>query len=69
MKKYCFFFFPFLRKFILRREKKKKKKVGAALSMTYITGRPVYFVGTGQTYVDLKQMNIAQIVDTLLAKV
>jgi signal recognition particle receptor subunit alpha len=25
-------------------------KVGAALSMTYITGKPILFVGTGQTY-------------------
>lgn len=25
-------------------------KVGAALTMTYITGQPIYFVGCGQTY-------------------
>lgn len=25
-------------------------KVGAALSMTFVTGRPILFVGTGQTY-------------------
>lgn len=43
--------------------------MGAALSMTFITGKPVLFVGTGQTYLDLKQMQVAQIVDTLLAKV
>lgn len=24
-------------------------KVGAAISMTYITGKPIFFVGTGQT--------------------
>ncbi len=26
-------------------------KVGAAISMTYISGQPILFVGTGQTYV------------------
>ncbi|CAG8472385.1 6753_t:CDS:10, partial [Acaulospora colombiana] len=31
-------------------------KVGAALSMAYITGQPILFVGTGQTYTDLKTM-------------
>jgi signal recognition particle receptor subunit alpha len=25
-------------------------KVGAALSMTYTTGQPILFIGTGQTY-------------------
>ncbi|KAJ3381800.1 hypothetical protein HDU92_005123, partial [Lobulomyces angularis] len=34
------------------------EKVGAALSMTYVTGKPVLFVGTGQTYTDLKKLNI-----------
>ena len=43
-------------------------KVGAALSMTYATGQPILFVGTGQTYTDLKKMNIGRIVDTLLSK-
>jgi signal recognition particle receptor subunit alpha len=42
-------------------------KVGAALSMTYVTGKPVLFVGTGQTYTDLKRMNVKSIVSTLLA--
>ncbi|KAJ3109138.1 hypothetical protein HDU96_007301 [Phlyctochytrium bullatum] len=42
-------------------------KVGAALSMTYITGQPILFVGTGQTYTDLKRMNVKSIVTTLLA--
>ncbi|KAI8846403.1 signal recognition particle, SRP54 subunit, GTPase domain-containing protein [Chytridium lagenaria] len=41
-------------------------KVGAALSMTYITGQPILFVGTGQTYTDLKRMNVKSIVSTLL---
>ncbi|KAJ3104195.1 hypothetical protein HDU97_009450 [Phlyctochytrium planicorne] len=42
-------------------------KVGAAISMTYITGKPILFVGTGQTYTDLKRMNVRSIVATLLA--
>jgi signal recognition particle receptor subunit alpha len=41
-------------------------KVGAALSMTFITGQPILFVGTGQTYTDLKSMNVSHVVQTLL---
>ncbi|KAJ1921501.1 hypothetical protein H4219_000538 [Mycoemilia scoparia] len=41
-------------------------KVGAALSMTYITGQPILFVGTGQTYTDLKTMRVSNIVSALL---
>eukprot|EP00160_Parvularia_atlantis_P017421 Unigene5984_Nuclearia_a/m.18331 Unigene5984_Nuclearia_a/g.18331 ORF Unigene5984_Nuclearia_a/g.18331 Unigene5984_Nuclearia_a/m.18331 type:complete len:639 (-) Unigene5984_Nuclearia_a:25-1941(-) len=41
-------------------------KVGAALSMTYITGQPILFVGTGQTYTDLKKMNVKAVVQALL---
>jgi len=41
-------------------------KVGAALSMTYITGQPIYFVGTGQTYTDLKKMNVSAVIKSLL---
>ena len=41
-------------------------KVGAALSMTYITGQPIFFVGTGQTYTDLKKMNVKAVVQSLL---
>ncbi|KAI9146137.1 signal recognition particle, SRP54 subunit, GTPase domain-containing protein [Paraphysoderma sedebokerense] len=43
-------------------------KVGAALSMTYITGKPILFVGTGQTYTDLKKMNVKSIVGALLKR-
>ncbi|KAI8826179.1 SRP54-type protein [Fimicolochytrium jonesii] len=43
-------------------------KVGAALSMTHITGQPILFVGTGQTYTDLRRMNVRSIVGSLLAK-
>nr|KAJ3422027.1 hypothetical protein HK105_001473 [Polyrhizophydium stewartii] len=41
-------------------------KVGAALSMTYTTGKPILFVGTGQTYTDLRKMNVRTIVNALL---
>uniref|UniRef100_A0A914S4S4 SRP54-type proteins GTP-binding domain-containing protein n=1 Tax=Parascaris equorum TaxID=6256 RepID=A0A914S4S4_PAREQ len=40
--------------------------VGAAISMTYITGQPIVFVGTGQTYKDLKNLNINAVVHSLL---
>jgi signal recognition particle receptor subunit alpha len=43
-------------------------KVGAAVSMTYVTGKPILFVGTGQTYTDLRRMNVETIVDALLSK-
>ncbi|OEH73927.1 signal recognition particle receptor alpha subunit [Cyclospora cayetanensis] len=33
------------------------ESVGAALSMTYITGQPVVFVGTGQKYQNLKKLS------------
>ncbi|KAI5481411.1 signal recognition particle binding protein [Pseudohyphozyma bogoriensis] len=41
-------------------------KVGAALSMTYVTGQPILFVGTGQTYSDLRSLRVAHIVSALL---
>ncbi|KAJ2760972.1 hypothetical protein H4S06_001452 [Coemansia sp. BCRC 34490] len=41
-------------------------RVGAALSMTYTTGQPIVFVGTGQTYTDLRKMNVAQVIRALL---
>ncbi|KAJ2452036.1 hypothetical protein EV183_003214 [Coemansia sp. RSA 2336] len=41
-------------------------RVGAALSMTYITGQPIVFVGTGQTYTDLRKMNVGQVIRALL---
>ena len=42
-------------------------KVGAALSMTYVTGQPILFVGTGQTYSDLKAFKVTHIVSALLS--
>ncbi|GMG99276.1 hypothetical protein Nepgr_001116 [Nepenthes gracilis] len=41
-------------------------KVGAALSMVYTSGAPVMFVGCGQSYTDLKKLNVKSIVKTLL---
>jgi len=41
-------------------------KVGAALSMVYTSGAPVMFVGTGQTYTDLKRFNVKTVVRSLL---
>ncbi|GAA6062206.1 hypothetical protein JCM10212_006487 [Sporobolomyces blumeae] len=41
-------------------------KVGAALSMTYTTGQPIYFVGCGQTYSDLRMLRVGHIVQALL---
>jgi signal recognition particle receptor subunit alpha len=34
--------------------------------MTYTSGAPILFVGTGQTYTDLKRMSVEIIVNTLL---
>lgn len=41
-------------------------KVGAALSMVYTSGAPIVFVGCGQTYVDLKRLNVKSVVNSLL---
>ena len=42
-------------------------QVGAAISMTYVTGQPIVFVGTGQTYSDLKNLNVQSVVQALLS--
>ncbi|KAH9951297.1 P-loop containing nucleoside triphosphate hydrolase protein [Amylocystis lapponica] len=42
-------------------------KVGAALSMTYVTGQPIVFVGCGQTYTDLRQLRVANVVQAILS--
>ncbi|KAI0312464.1 P-loop containing nucleoside triphosphate hydrolase protein [Amylostereum chailletii] len=42
-------------------------KVGAALSMTYVTGQPIVFVGTGQTYTDLRQLRVQNVVQAILS--
>lgn len=41
-------------------------KVGAAISMTYTTGQPIMFVGVGQTYKDLRRMNVKLLIKALL---
>lgn len=41
-------------------------KVGAALSMTYTINQPILFVGTGQTYTDLKNLKANHIVNALI---
>lgn len=41
-------------------------KVGSAISMTYTTGQPIMFVGTGQDYGDLKKMNPKILIKALL---
>ena len=43
-------------------------KVGAAVSMVYTSGAPVMFVGCGQTYTDLRKLNVKSIVKILLSK-
>jgi signal recognition particle GTPase len=41
-------------------------QVGAALNMVYSSGAPIMFVGCGQTYVDLKKLNVKSVVNSLL---
>lgn len=41
-------------------------KVGAAISMAYTTGRPIFFIGTGQRYVDFKRINVKKVIHSLL---
>ena len=40
--------------------------IGAVFSMTYVSGAPILFVGTGQSYHDLKRITAETIVETLL---
>jgi len=40
--------------------------VGAALSMVYTSGAPIMFCGVGQTYVDLRRLNVKSVVHSLL---
>ncbi|CAF0872298.1 unnamed protein product [Rotaria sordida] len=41
-------------------------KVGAAISMTYTTDKPIVFVGIGQKYQDLKTLNADVVTEALL---
>ncbi|PRP81127.1 hypothetical protein PROFUN_01961 [Planoprotostelium fungivorum] len=41
-------------------------KVGAAISMVYSTGAPIVFLGVGQSYTDLRRMNVDVVTESLL---
>lgn len=41
-------------------------KVGAALSMVYVTGQPIVFVGNGQKYTHLRKLQAKDVCKTLL---
>lgn len=41
-------------------------QVGAAISMTYVTAKPIVFVGVGQTYKDLKQLDARAVAKALM---
>ena len=42
-------------------------KVGAALSLVFTTGKPIVFVGVGQTYEDIRNLNVEHVVKSLLS--
>lgn len=42
-------------------------KVGAALSMVYLTGQPIVFVGCGQKYTQLRKLQVKEVVKALLS--
>ncbi|CAD7960190.1 unnamed protein product [Amoebophrya sp. A25] len=42
-------------------------KVGAALSMVYVSGQPVVFVGTGQKYPNLRKLHVEDVCNALLS--
>ncbi|MBW2996239.1 signal recognition particle-docking protein FtsY [Candidatus Woesearchaeota archaeon] len=41
------------------------EKGGAAISVSYVTGKPIVFIGTGQEYEDLKEFNPEIIINSL----
>ncbi len=41
-------------------------KGGSALSVTYVTGKPIVFIGTGQKYEDLQEFNPEQFTEMIL---
>eukprot|EP01017_Pseudomicrothorax_dubius_P031412 TRINITY_DN4006_c0_g1_i1.p1 TRINITY_DN4006_c0_g1~~TRINITY_DN4006_c0_g1_i1.p1 ORF type:complete len:580 (+),score=194.09 TRINITY_DN4006_c0_g1_i1:106-1845(+) len=43
------------------------EKVGTAITMTYTTGKPIVFVGTGQKYTHLRKLNVKTVVHALLS--
>ena len=42
-------------------------KVGTALSLVYSTGKPILYVGVGQKYPNLKELNVKTVVHSLLS--
>ena len=42
-------------------------QVGAALSLVFTTGKPIVFVGVGQTYEDIRNLNVEHVVKALLS--
>lgn len=42
-------------------------KVGTALSLVYSTSKPILFVGVGQRYPNLKELNVNTVVHALLS--
>ncbi len=42
-------------------------KVGTALSLVYATSKPILYVGVGQKYPNLKELNVNTIVQSLLS--
>ena len=40
-------------------------KVGSALTMVYTTGKPIVYVGTGQKYINLKKLNVNNVLNAL----
>jgi len=41
-------------------------KGGAALSVTYVTGKPIVFIGTGQEYEDLEEFSAERFTQMIL---
>ncbi|GAA6020807.1 hypothetical protein JCM10207_001663 [Rhodosporidiobolus poonsookiae] len=41
-------------------------KVGAAVSMVFASSSPIYFIGTGQTYSDLRALRVGHVVSALM---
>jgi len=41
------------------------EKGGAAISVSYVTGKPILYIGTGQTYDDLKPFTKELVMETL----
>jgi fused signal recognition particle receptor len=41
-------------------------KGGSALSVTYVTKKPILFIGTGQTYDDLEEFKPEKFVEMIL---